>query len=118
MAEYPNDDDMKSIRTAFKLLTAFREISPTMPISLATTFLTVAMNEHSSLTDLNRHLDLKTSTLSRHLLDLGVRNRKMTEGLGLIDCRQDPMELRKNQYTLTPKGRTLLRKVLKLIEKD
>lgn len=118
MAELPDEETVRDIKSLMKLMAHFRDISPSMTVSMAVTFLSVAANEGTSLVDLKGPTGFKTSTLSRHLIDLGDRNRKKEAGLGLVDCRQDPMELRKNQYTLTPKGRTLLRKVLKLIEKD
>ena len=39
-------------------------------------------------------------------------------GLGLVEGRTDPMELRKEQYRLTKKGRELLGRVLAGLKVD
>jgi DNA-binding MarR family transcriptional regulator len=89
------------------ILSAFQEHNPTMPIQMAASFLLVAKNEGKSLRELCDLSGVAQSTMSRHLLDLGERNRRFGEGLGLVRGDHDPMELRRKQYTLTPKGRKL-----------
>src|SRR3546814_14747877 len=71
------------------------------------TFVDVALNEGKSLGELAELVGSNASTVSRHLRDLGERNRRMEPGYGLVDRRVDPMELRKNSYFLTPKGKAL-----------
>jgi DNA-binding MarR family transcriptional regulator len=90
------------------LLGAFQEHNPTMPIQMAASFLLVAKNEGKSLRELRQLSGVAQSTMSRHLLDLGARNRRFGEGLGLVRSEIDPMELRRKQFYLTPKGRRLL----------
>ena len=51
--------------------------------------------------------------MSRHLLDIGLRNRHMKEGFGLVVGRPNPMNLREHEYYLTPKGHATLQKVLR-----
>src|SRR3546814_10232505 len=84
-------------------------IGPTIPTQLVQTFVDVALNEGKSLGELAELVGSNASTVSRHLLDLGERNRRMEPGYGLVDRRVDPMELRKNSYFLTPKGKALAR---------
>jgi DNA-binding MarR family transcriptional regulator len=55
--------------------------------------------------------DVSASVMSRHLLDIGERNRHMQPGWGLVTYRPNPLELRKLEYWLTPKGRLLLHAV-------
>ena len=104
-------DELK-IRGIQSLLAAFTQVYPSMPIQIAQTFLLVAIHEGCSLTDLMKRSGWVQSTLSRHLLDLGERNRFKEPGLGLVISRKDPMNLRKNIYTLTPKGRMLVNTLL------
>jgi hypothetical protein len=49
--------------------------------------------------------------MSRHLLDIGERNRHMDHGFGLVTSRSNPFELRKHEFTLTDKGRALLHEI-------
>jgi DNA-binding MarR family transcriptional regulator len=72
----------------------------------------VALNEGASLSDLAKKIDAKNSTISRHLLDLGERNRKMEPGLKLVEYRQSPLELRRHEYALTSKGGSVIRSIL------
>jgi DNA-binding MarR family transcriptional regulator len=90
----------------------FREISVTMPVGEVIMFLHVALNEGASLTELTEKLDMKKSTASRYLLDLSSKTRTGVEGHGLVIREQDPAELRRNMYTLSPKGRTLIRNLV------
>lgn len=107
-----NDKDLKGLQRLSKAITALQTISPTMPIQLAHSFVLVALHEGASLGDLCKLTGFATSTMSRHLLDLSDRNRKLGSGFGLVERRQDPDELRRNIYTLTPKGRALARSIL------
>ena len=108
-------EDQRSLERVKLLLSAFKEIDETMPLQIAITFLEVAIHEGCSLTDIWKMTGWSHSTLSRHLLDLGERNRHKEEGLQLIESRRDPLELRKNIYTLTPKGRKLVQKLISLL---
>ena len=92
-------------------------IDPTVPTPLVPAFVQVALNEGKSLTELAQLLGSSPSTVSRHLLDLGERNRKKEPGYGLVDSRQNPMELRRNIYTLTTKGRLLAASIADAVER-
>jgi DNA-binding MarR family transcriptional regulator len=95
-----------------RCLQAFQQHDRAMPTSMANTFLLVALNEGKSMREYRNIARVPESTMSRHLLDLGDRNRQMGPGLGLIERRRVPTNLRANKYTLTPKGRTLLSKLV------
>jgi DNA-binding MarR family transcriptional regulator len=86
-----------------------------MPIQIAVSFLTVALFEGRSLREYSELLGQAQSTMSRHLLDLGARNRLKEEGFMLIEQRPDQMDLRRNVYTLTPKGRQLVLKLTSIM---
>jgi DNA-binding MarR family transcriptional regulator len=105
-----------ALRRTQAVLNQFQVFNPTMPIQMAASFLQVALNEGKSLRELCELSDTAQSTMSRHLLDLGERNRRLGPGLGLVIGKTDPVELRKKQFYLTPKGRVLLRSILALME--
>lgn len=108
-------EDQRALERVKLLLTAFKEIDETMPIQIAITFLEVAIHEGCSLTDIWKKTGWSQSTLSRHLLDLGERDRHKNPGLQLVESRRDPLELRKNIYTLTNRGRKLSQKLITLL---
>ena len=90
------------------MLQALLSASDWFTVSSAVSFLTVAAHEGRSLRELTDLLHTPQTTLSRHLLDLGPRDRKGREGLGLVDIRPDPHDRRRNFYYLTRKGQALL----------
>jgi DNA-binding MarR family transcriptional regulator len=94
----------------------FKRFDPGMPLGRLEAFILVVLHEGKSLKDLCQISGQPQSTLSRHLLDLGVRTRRREPGLGLVEWRIDPYELRKKQYLLTPKGRELAGRLLKILE--
>jgi DNA-binding MarR family transcriptional regulator len=109
--------DADALRTAFDVMETLRSARDNMSVQLAQSLILVALNEGSSLRDLQLKTQWSMSTMSRHLLDLGERNRHMEPGLDLVVMRQNPMELRRNEYRLTKKGRTLLARVIQLLER-
>lgn len=100
--------DNSEVQRLYSVLEEFKRISPTMPVQQILTFLWVSMHEGTSLKEIAAAENVKVPTMSRHLIDLGSRNRRMEPGHMLIEFRQDPMELRKNQYTISDRGRFLL----------
>ena len=111
------EDEFRSARRADRLLSQFRtSIDPNIPAQMLQTFMTVAMNEGKSLTEIASLVSSNISTTSRHLLELGERNRRMEPGFNLVERRADPMNLRQNSYTLTSKGKLLLAAVIKTME--
>ena len=103
---------MRSIRAVYVAMGKFRELNTSMPVGAVMTFLAVALNEGSSLTELSTFMDMKKSTAGRYLLDLSTKTRSGDDGYGLVIREQDPAELRRNMYTLSPKGRVLLRDMI------
>jgi DNA-binding MarR family transcriptional regulator len=87
--------------------------TPSVNITLHTleTFLAVAEDEGLTVTEYARKLQTSLNTVSRQLLDLGIRNRKKEPGWNLVEPTRDPMNLRSKPYRLTPKGRALASKI-------
>lgn len=86
-----------------------------MTLGQAQSFLSVALNEGKSLTELAEINAIPQSTLSRHLLDLGIQDRNRRPGFGLVIGDTDPMELRRKLYKLTDKGRRMKAQLIKSI---
>jgi DNA-binding MarR family transcriptional regulator len=100
------------IRALYRAITQMRELSATMPVAELQMFLLVALNEGASLSELCEEADMKKSTASRYLLDLSDKTRAGDPGYGLVTREVDPQELRKNMYSLTAKGRNLIKAMI------
>lgn len=103
----------KAVRVVYDVLQDYRDINPNMSVSQIMAFLNVVINEGSSLKELAENMGMKIPTMSRILIDIGFRNRHMEPGLNLVESRQDPLELRKNQYTVSKRGHYLVDKLVK-----
>jgi hypothetical protein len=107
----PIDDETRlAIAKHSSCLSEFTKIvgSPDFPLQYVQAFLAVVIEEGLSVTEYARKNKQPTATMSRHLLDIGDRTRKMKPGLGLVTSRPNPLERRKLEYFLTDKGRALI----------
>lgn len=105
------------LRKMDRVLTQVRSsIDPSVPAQLVQTFIAVALDEGKSLTEYAQDIGAQKGTASRHLLDLGDRNRKMEPGYNLVDRAQHPTNLRTNVYTLTAKGKLLAKQIAEILE--
>jgi len=109
-----SEKQMKMIERLLREMRA--SISPNIPVQMVHTLVVVALNEGKCLTEITKLTAGKVSTTSRHLLDLGIRNRKKEPGYGLINCETDAVELRKNNYFLTTRGKLLMRQLAITLE--
>lgn len=106
-----SEEDRKSVHGLLGALEPFRSLRQTMPLQYVTAFLLVAEEEGMGVGDYAKRAGVSVSVMSRHLLDIGERNRDMEAGFGLVTYRSNPMELRKHEYFLTDKGRATLHKI-------
>lgn len=98
-------------------LEPFKELRETMPAQYIRTFLLVATTEGKGVKEYADRAGVSVTVMSRHLLDIGDRNRHMEEGFGLVTYRPQPTELRKHEYTLTPKGKALALRIATVLSK-
>jgi len=82
------------------------------------TFLAVGIQEGQGVTEIAERLGAANATISRQLLDLGIRNRKLEDGFGLVEPRVDRSDLRKRSYYLTDKGRDAMNYVVRQLMSD
>ena len=109
--------EMARIRTLVRVMDHFQAHNPQVPLAIAEAFLLVALNEGASLRELCEISGQPQSTMSRHLLDLGDKNRKGEPGMKLVEWEMDPWELRRKMYRLTTRGRKLMRTILEDMER-
>jgi len=110
-----SDEEKKRLRALLAALEPFFGTRQTMPMQLVKSFLLAALHEGEGVTELAQRAGLSQSVMSRHLLDIGDRNRHMEAGFGWTTKRSDPMELRKHQVLLTSKGVGLAHKVVRAL---
>lgn len=111
-----SDEERASARSLLAAHEPFRALRATMPLQYVTAFLLVAEEEGLGVVDYAQRAGVSISVMSRHLLDIGERNRNMDEGFGLVTYRSNPLELRKHEYMLTDKGRALLHQIARKLK--
>jgi len=101
------------IRNVQEFLKTFTDLNQTIPVGAVLMFLTVALNEGLSQGELVDKSGIKKSTASRYLLDLSDKTRTGDQGYGLVKGEIDPDELRRKMYSLSPKGRKIIQKLIR-----
>lgn len=104
-------DEHKANRL-LQAVNTFREIELAFPASYMATFLLVALKPGGGPTDYARYLGTKPPVASRMLLEVGERRRNGKPGCGLIERHQSSEDFRQTHYTLTPKGKKFLQRLL------
>jgi DNA-binding MarR family transcriptional regulator len=109
--------ELDALKALSAVIEAFQEIRPTMPLQYVMAFVLVAIEEGLGVGEYAKRAGVSMSVMSRHLLDIGDRNRHMEEGFGLVTARQNPLELRKNEIFLTAKGRALMHRITRQLKR-
>jgi DNA-binding MarR family transcriptional regulator len=104
------------LKCLLQALEPFRSLRSTMPLQYVIAYLLVALEEGEGTTEYARRAGVSQSVMSRHLLDIGDRNRHMEEGFGLVTQRQDPLNLSKHQNMLTNKGKAIAHQIVRALE--
>jgi DNA-binding MarR family transcriptional regulator len=110
-------EEKKELRKLLAALEPFRTLRPTMPLQYVVAFLLVALEEGRGVGEYGRKAGVSQSVMSRHLLDIGDRNRYMEEGFGLITQRPDPLELRKHQVMLSNRGKAVAQQIVRVMQR-
>jgi DNA-binding MarR family transcriptional regulator len=92
-------------------LEPFVALNPTIPASYIISFLTVAEKEGLPVSEYAREVGVYKAVMTRHLLDLGERDRRGEEGMNIVEQRRDKQDLRVNRSFINEKGAALLSKV-------
>ena len=100
------NDNAATLRAVMRAWT--KEIRRDMPLQMVLTFLAIAWKPGMSVQEYADMEGVSKSVMSRHILDLGERNRHMEPGLGLVEARPHPMSLRTHVVTLTGRGRRIM----------
>lgn len=106
-----------ALERAYDALEPFRDLRETMPLQYVTIFLLVAADENQNFSTYATRRGTSQSLMSRHIADLGAVNRYHTEGFGLVETYDDLMDRRNKLVRLTPKGRTLVHRITRAMER-
>jgi hypothetical protein len=105
-------DETREAAKALRLaLEPFIALNPTIPASYIVTFLTVAEKEGLPVTEYANEVGMFKAVMTRHLLDLGERDRHGGEGMNIVEQKRDRKDLRINRSFINEKGAALLSKV-------
>lgn len=99
-----------------KALSHIRKIQSDFPASALHCLIVVMMNEGITQLDVSKKLDLPRSTTSRCMRLLSDRLSPGKEGMGLIDFRPDPNDIRFKGAFLTPAGHQLAKELADIIK--
>jgi DNA-binding MarR family transcriptional regulator len=110
-------DEKEKIEALLAALEPFRAIRGTMPLQYVVAYLLVCLEEGEGTLEYARRAGVSASVMSRHLLDIGDRNRHMKEGFGLVTQRQDPLNLSRHQQMLTPRGRGIAHQIARALSR-
>jgi DNA-binding MarR family transcriptional regulator len=80
------------------------------------TFMLVCVEPGLGVMECANRAGVSQTVMSRHLLDIGDRNRYMEPVFGLVTKRQDPMNLRRWEVHLTEKGRQVAHKIIRVAD--
>ena len=87
------------------------EFRGAMLLQYVTAFLLVAEEEGLGVGEYAKRANVSISVMSRHLQDIGDRDRNKEPGFGLVTSRANPMNLREKEVFLTDKGRAVRHKI-------
>ena len=105
-------DEARQAAKALRLaLEPFLALNPTIPASYIVSFLAVAEKEGLPVSEYANEAGMYKAVMTRHLLDLGHRDRRGEEGMNIIEQRRDTKDLRINRSFINEKGAALLSKV-------
>jgi DNA-binding MarR family transcriptional regulator len=112
-----DDDDRRLLMGLAEVLDQFESMRPNIPLHQVKMLVKLALDEGKSQKYYSEKWEYPPSTVSRAMLDLGMRTRKGEEGLGLVDFRTSAHSLREHEVFLSTKGKGLLSRVLKRLSK-
>jgi DNA-binding MarR family transcriptional regulator len=105
-------DETRQAAKALRLaIEPFVELNPTIPASYIISFLTVAEKEGRPVSEYANEVGVYKAVMTRHLLDLGERDRRGEEGMNIVEQKRDRKDLRVNRSFISEKGANLLSRV-------
>jgi len=101
-------EELGALTRLLEVLKILLKEKDTMQVLMAATLFRVALRPGKSVQELTNEADLSQSSMSRLLLDLGPKNRKHEPGLGLVEHKLSPVNMRSKEVYLTKRGKDLV----------
>lgn len=100
-----------------RVLTIFRDLDNTMPLSEVLAFLIVVQDDSNiTLDELGKRIGTSQGTAARLIQALGTKDRHKEPGLELLSSITDPTNYAKNIRSLTGKGDRLVNNICSIID--
>jgi DNA-binding MarR family transcriptional regulator len=117
MAEMAGANDIAALDRALRFARA--RLSPDITVQRLLILIGIYLHEGLSQRELLQHLDSTSITaLSRNIADLSTLTTRKLPGPGLLELRNDPMNLRVKRVFLTRKGRSFVRQLIASMRRD
>lgn len=110
------DEQKEYARALFFALKPFAAERPTMPLQHIMTFLQVVLEEGKGVTEYADKARVAQSVMTRHLLDIGERNRAKEPGYAWITQKADLQDMRRHKTFLSAKGRGVIHDVIHALD--
>ena len=107
--------DRATTRVFLDLLHQLQKVDQEFPLQYALCLAEISLDEGCSLTTLAERVGLTLSTVSRIVGALS-NYRQNGQPYGLVEIKISATERRRKELTLTPRGRTLMQKLGKVLE--
>lgn len=106
-----SDEEIAAARALYLALKNFTDLRPTMPLQYVMTYLQVCMDEGKGVLEYAQRAEVPPTVMTRHLLDIGDRNRTGQEGFGLVTQERDRTDLRRHHARITPVGKSMIQRM-------
>lgn len=106
-----SDEEIATARALYLALKNFTDLRPTMPLQYVMTYLQVCMDEGKGVLEYAARAEVPPTVMTRHLLDIGDRNRAGEEGFGLVTQERDRTDLRRHHARVTAKGKAMIQRM-------
>ena len=105
-------EEVAGMKKFMRTIAHFKKLSDSFPQSYMEALLHIALKPGLGTSDYAERLETSKSNCSRILGIIGERPRRSDEHYDLIEQVDDPADARKTHYYLTPKGYSVMKKVL------
>lgn len=110
------EEDKATAKAIFMAIDPLVKQAPNMTLQHFLSLLRVMMDEGKGVTEYAHEAGVYKTVMTRHLLDLGRRDRHGGEGLDLIYQKRDDKDLRINRAWATRKGVALVHNMRRALE--
>ena len=111
------DEEREQFKRLQRALRVVKRVSKQFPISYLEGFLEIALKQGLGTSEYSERLEESKGNASRLLGTLGDRSRRTEMSLNWIDQLDDPQDSRKTHYYISPKGNTILKQLVREMEK-